>query len=617
VKDQEGRLIAVVGARNMGKTWLIKLLTDQTADSEKSMYKTDSALVSTPGLMTMNTDVDGTALIFVDCHGRDDAVPQGVRNTRLEASQALKNCVVAEQFEQHLMSEFAPNMLFVMGQITRSDQETFLRHTSNMNGDRGKHIFAVHNWRHVSNEQQFAAELERVSSILGAVEQHGSEAKVVSNSVLRQGGVEYQRVGQAGKHVIVSSEGHFVMAEEQTITVNENEEKIVTNLRCISLAEWNQDVANGTIKQVSRSAGVCSLGHEKVKAGTVGNVEDYHVSFVDGERHNVKEYHFFFVETDEDTSSWANVHNAAAAHVLKSKLKTNAARTTSDTSFGGDCPVVEKNFGTLNVAHEFCRAIEAIAPKYFKRKGDAIDEEDDKNGMELVVERMETTLDCIPKFNWVRDMQAESSVAVKTVDDEARKVAETAFTYQVFPEKVADAVLKPFSQRGDCTSLNKQGLEIAVSTELLQHEPGQQLHDDVRVSFKLSLPHDYEFIPNEDVTPNTQATKYDQEPELLPGEKMKYDVYRMTAADGVKKLQWRIHAPGVDQMACLTSEGDVGHDDYDVAFEKTPVVILNAGNIKRKEASVGWTKCPSDQLSAAPCVVRKRWLDQFPVPVQH
>lgn len=607
VLDQDAKIIAVVGARNQGKTFLIKLLIDcgksehiglsKDEEAEKARFVPDSALVSTPGLMTMSTHIKGISLIFVDTHGRDDAVPQinwGDRNSMINSMQYLRDTKLVESFEQKMMAEFAPNLVFVIGQMTRRDQEHFLQYVSEK-GSRRQTIFVVHNWRHVHTAQDFKIELDKISNIIGVSRASLSKSgKTVVNSVPRQSGTKIVIEGlddkqSVQKAEIVSSEGHYVIIE---IT---SDLKSCLATRLIPLEQWDnmvgdrkiyEDLSSGDQDKIQTA---CRLEYEDVSLVEIKEMvenlnkknqveqaswdfndfpDGIQVPHIHGERYgSVTEMHFFFVNMDN--SAWTTVYNAASANRLRERLKNTSERiTTREWNEGTSKYDRPKHVGVVNVAAEFCRTIERVAPDFFTPKDSS-----QSQPLEVSVKIKKSIKgdERFPEFSWPYEKTAAA-------DLEARNLAFTAYTYQFRPERIADAVMKPFRVIDDVIALKDDGFEIAISDELWM-EPLTDVNE--RKYLHVQLIGDWIWDP--------KNTDFDADPQIEKVSK----ILKHTKFGGRRELQWHINTPGVDDDA------DVGvFADFVSGRE---VLKFDVSELHPKEPDLPWELVTSREEKAALC----------------
>jgi len=188
----------------------------------------------------------------------------------------------------------------------------------------------------------------------------------------------------------------------------------------------------------------------------------------------------------------------------------------------------------------------------------------------------------IPSFKWVPNKATCSKE--RLMDEEAMKVALTAYTYNVFPETMADMVLKAVAPTGDFTDLLRDGLEIAVANKYLDN-PGPA---GTRVSYLLYLRNQKQFVFQENDVMGI-SKKMQIAANNLPkihGVPIKYDVYQQAAHP--QKVQWRIEASGIERMDYKANNI---HDYIKYGYESGPCIMLNTQKlVKAKDPESNWMK---------------------------
>jgi hypothetical protein len=204
--DMMGVLVNVMGSFNRGKTWLLDQLCkvkEQDQEPGSQVALPNGMNLSTSGISAKCAKVKGQDLVLLDMAGGNTPISSCKEDE-------MKLALTEEQFLRQVVSKLCNNFLFVVGKMTMTDQRDLLA-LCKLCKSQNKKIFVVHNFMDVINEDDFAANIQEVSAILGSID----NTSATENTIERRVGTVFTHDVDGSEHrgMITKVEGSFVHVE--------------------------------------------------------------------------------------------------------------------------------------------------------------------------------------------------------------------------------------------------------------------------------------------------------------------------------------------------------------------------------------------------------------------
>jgi len=593
----------------------------------------DGCHLATPGLCAMHTKVQGTDMVFVDTAGKNKSIP-------MDDEEEFDAAIQEEYFQRALVAELCPNVLNVVGKMTRAEQKNLRELCHQMKGSAkgrdqdggGGVIFTVHNWRDVTSKSGFRDNLEEICSLFNA----GSTEAARAHTVLNTPGTKIKTAeGKQGK--IVQTDGSFVhiqwdsdstdhyhlqewgklVSEKKILQLTEKQATFAREVKEVSfLAQGYDDKSNTESDEEypelstaldEQSTGTKSWQKKKSNMGrrkggtgsskmTLGKV-----TTISGYMDGVEQRHFFLAQHKGELK---NDINLPTLQLLKESLVHSTARTTGLDGHGR-----KKAVGHFNYVQQFCAAVERIGPKYFK-----IQSEPNKQVLlSLSKPRVEVPNAKIAqgKTGNNRDSAPEAHSARDMEEVAAMRHECKALDLVLVPEKFYDVVIRAALDK-DFRDFNQQGIECRIKSDHLHEDIFKK--DATNASFRMLLdPQSAKFKANvgvqEDPEPTVQTPTNQGDTKhsiMINGVSCPYDVFRYVGvgSDGnaTCRKKWQIDVPGFTTVNNLAVDKPrKKHRDIKAAPPSssctTPCVELHLSNLKRRagECDDHWDKITTSE----------------------
>jgi len=544
----------------------------------------DGCQLATPGLCAMHAKIDESDMVFVDTAGKNKSIPMG-------DEEEFDAAIHEEFFQRGLVSELCPNVLMVVGKMTRAEQKNLRELCSQMKNSAtnrkegvGAIIFIVHNWRDVSTLAGFNDNLEEVCSLFNA----GGTNEAGAHSVLTTPGIKIKKEGKVGK--VVKADGSFVHIQWE-----DTDHGKINHVTPFTQDEWRQLVDNRLIEQADKKKATfermvkavrfaksgrnrpgCddaddSLEEDnsdgkdpdgtQISPDTLPKVPDSvdthssapeankkkrqrrrggrrQVTMISGFMDGVEQRHFFLAEHSGNLKDDINL---PTIELLKNSLVHGTVRTTGS----------EKNTGEFNYVQQFCEAVEKVAPKFFKVPGQP------SQPVRLTVTKPRIFLATNNKSSKAKDAKAGST----TQEADSKRLAGKSLALAIAPEQFYDVVMRAALDK-DFRDFNQQGIECRVQSKHLHEDVQKQ--PGANATFRLRLsPSAAKFTPNvhhaeAEVLSPSLPPGVPTHSICINGMSCPYKVFQHVGAendDGTcMRKKWQINVPGFGHVNNLNEE---------------------------------------------------------------
>jgi len=499
VKECRGKLIAIVGDFNKGKTWIVDKLTFVKENHpDESSVLPDGFQLSTPGLCAKRVEINGAYLMFVDTAGKNQSIPMADAG---EFNAAFKE----ETLQRTLLSELCPNILMVIGKMSRTEQRTMRELCESLKRMKHKRqgfspmLFVVHNWKEVTDKPLFDYAIEEVCSLLGVTDNVGGDVARVSRAPnthfclfektdaslddadpdsLRQLKRNYGQCKQRGD--VDGAEKHACDLSKKNITIRHG--VVTKSVGQYVHLQWETGLTetcthdsflklcrDKTIAQTSQEKSTFVRANRTVKEGFY----ESSVPIIEGKFDDIDVRHYFLAN---DICDFGRSYNVDAFPVIRTSLQEAAVFTTT--------PGLPMGF--LNYMAEFRGAMERVAPRFFKTLQDEGGKASDfRLTMEAEENQVEPT-DHIAKYLGLEDESIADCSRQKLLEDH--------------PENFYDVVIRPYPTK-DFRHLPGVGLELRLSKKFMGDESPNACN-----VFRIRLSPHAQFCP--DINPVEPSTTH-------------------------------------------------------------------------------------------------------------
>lgn len=582
----------------MARLFLTSLLTGKELP--------DGCQLATPGLCAMHTKIDESDMVFVDTAGKNKSIPMG-------DEEEFDNAIHEEYFQRGLVSELCPNVLMVVGKMTRAEQKNLRELCSQMKNSAtnrkegvGAIIFIVHNWRDVSTQAGFNDNLEEICSLFNA----GGTNEAGAHSVLTTPGIKIKREGKVGK--IVKADGSFVHIQWE-----DTDHGKINQVTPFTQDEWRKLVDNRLIEQADKKKATFERMVKAVRFAKSGrnrpdcnddedSLEEDDSDGKDPNGTQISPDTLPKVPDSVDTHSCASevsgVREPASAGGAgwapwtsltsnkKKRLRRRVgkrevtmisgfmdgveqrhfflAKHSGDLKNDINLPTIEllknslvhgtvrttgseKNTGQFNYVQQFCEAVEKVAPKFFKVPGQPA------QPVRLTVTKPRICLATNNKSSKAKDAKAGSN----TQEADSKRLEAKSLALAIAPEQFYDVVMRAALDK-DFRDFNQQGIECRVQSKHLHEDVQKQPWANATFRLRLS-PSAAKF------TPNVHHAEAEVLPPVLPagvplhsicinGMSCPYKVFQHVGAENdagtCMRKKWQIDVPGFGHVNNLNEE---------------------------------------------------------------
>jgi GTP-binding protein EngB required for normal cell division len=336
LEDWKGVMVNVMGRYNVGKSWLLDQLCKQPG---KEVMLPAGMNMSTSGISAKCGIVNDQRLVLVDMQGGNTPIPSVEQH---EMTMALTE----QSFLRTVVSKLCDNFMFVVGQLTLSEQKDLLD-LCKLCKKTDKKIFVVHNFMDVKDEEEFNSRIEQVFALLGAID----DTKATANNVPRREGTVFTQDVDGRKHtgrISKPPNGSIIHVEW------EEQDRVQSSF---ALEEWQDLVGQGKIceKEPVVVAEGCRFGEERYTPDQSTRTIRTLVGSMDG----VDQVHFFLACDSSVNGSIAGTNwNKITIDHLRYKMISSGKRRQGKG----------KGPNRFNFLVELEDAFAKVMPKVFRSK---------------------------------------------------------------------------------------------------------------------------------------------------------------------------------------------------------------------------------------------------------